>query len=117
MKKIDNKEQSISKPVTASLLEDWTGIYMNSDDQKLTSFKEIKNKIGWYELIISPTEIIFSNDSRMESEFPTASPGGYAINYKCDYHISNDTIKLYEKKEDDAKSSIVSFLLFPITMT
>ncbi len=85
---------------TASL-KDWTGIYLNSDNKKLTDYQKIKEKIGWYELKISPEKITFSNDDRMESEFPTESPGGYSINYDCDFNISENTIKLYEKNEDD----------------
>ncbi|WP_160139946.1 hypothetical protein [Chryseobacterium sp. c4a] len=86
-------------------LEKWTGIYINSDNQKLSSYQEIKNRIGWYELKITPKEITFSNDTRMESEFPTESPGGYAINYDCDYNISGNTLKLYEKNENDTSPS------------
>lgn len=33
----------------------------------------------------------------MESEFPTEAPGGVYVNYKCDYKIMGDTIRLYEK--------------------
>ncbi|MDR3011037.1 MAG: hypothetical protein LBV59_24135 [Sphingobacterium sp.] len=85
----------------SSSLHTWTGIYLNSGNQKLTSYHQIKKIIGWYELKISPKEIVFSNDSRMESEFPTESPGGYVIHYICNYSISEDTIRIYKKDEND----------------
>ncbi|WP_306621465.1 DUF3828 domain-containing protein [Chryseobacterium ginsenosidimutans] len=81
-------------------LENWYGIYLNSDSQKLTTSESIMKKIGWYKLSIKQDEIIFESDQRMESEFPTESPGGIYINYKCDYKIVGDTIKLYEKTDD-----------------
>lgn len=86
-------------------LEKWIGTFINSDDENLNSYKEIKKRIGWYEVKISSKEILYQNDNRMESEFPTESPGGYSINYKCDYIISGDTIKLYEKAENDSQIS------------
>lgn len=82
-----------------ALLDRWVGTFINSDDESLKSYDEIKNRIGWYELIISPQEIIYHNDNRLESEFPTAAPGGYIIDYKCDYIISGDTIKIYKKDD------------------
>lgn len=85
-------------------LEKWEGLYLNSDNQQLFSYKDIKDRIGWYELKISPKEIVFNNDTRMESEFPADAPGGFSINYYCDYNIIGTTIRLYEKKENDTSS-------------
>lgn len=82
-------------------LKNWIGIYINSDNEKIKSYKEIKSRIGWYELKISSQEISYNNDERMESEFPTEAPGGRFINYKCDYNLSENTIRLYEKNEND----------------
>lgn len=89
----DEKRETIS-------LENWEGIYINSDNQNISTYKEIKDRIGWYEVKITQNQITYINDSRMESEFPTESPGGYSINYNCDYDISGNTIKLYEKNEN-----------------
>lgn len=90
------------KEENISALENWKGIYLNSDDQNITDYKEIKDRIGWYEVKITSNNITYINDSRMESDFPTESPGGFSINYNCDYMISGNTIKLYEKMENDS---------------
>ena len=99
--KLKTKQETTT---SSSSLDSWTGIYLNSDNLQLTSYQEIKNRIGWYELKISSKEITFDNDSRMESEFPTESPGGYSIHYTCNYSISGNTIKLYAKDENDTSS-------------
>ncbi|MFC6269753.1 hypothetical protein [Frigoriflavimonas asaccharolytica] len=78
-------------------------MYINSDNQKLNTYSEIKSRIGWYEVKITPNEITYTNDDRMDSEFPSESPGGYPINYKCDYWIKGETIELYEKNEDKSE--------------
>jgi len=88
-----------------SNLDQWVGTFINSDDESLKSYDEIKNRIGWYELVISLNEITYHNDNRMESEFPTEAPGGYVIDYKCDYQISGDTLKLYKKQQNNTGTS------------
>ncbi|MGR3856092.1 hypothetical protein [Chryseobacterium indologenes] len=80
-------------------LKMWYGTYLNSDSESLDSYETIIHKIGWYKLSIKTDEITFESDRRMESEFPTESPGGFYINYVCDYKIEGDTIKLFEKKD------------------
>lgn len=84
-------------------LKMWYGTYLNSDSEILNSYETIIHKIGWYKLSIKRGEITFESDRRMESEFPTESPGGFYINYVCDYKIDGDTIKLFEKKDSTHK--------------
>jgi hypothetical protein len=97
---ISKSDKKARDPDTQSI-EEWKGVYLNSDNPEISSQKEIKERIGWFEVKIAQNEITYTNDSRMESEFPTDSPGGYTINYKCDYSISGNTIRLYEKNDDD----------------
>ncbi|PWW30740.1 hypothetical protein [Chryseobacterium sp. AG844] len=84
-------------------LKMWYGTYLNSDSESLDSYETIIHKIGWYKLSIKTDEITFESDRRMESEFPTESPGGLYINYVCNYKIEGDTIKLFEKKDSTHK--------------
>ncbi|RMZ59595.1 hypothetical protein D1632_08160 [Chryseobacterium nematophagum] len=78
----------------------WKGTYLNSDNEKLDSYETIINRIGWYKLSIDSSQICFENDKRLESEFPTESPGGIYIKYNYDYKVSGDTLKLYEKTDN-----------------
>jgi len=85
-----------------AVLAKWYGLYLNTDADKLTSYKTIIQRTGWFRLSIKPDEIIFESDKRMETDFPTEAPGGIYISYKCDYQISGDTLKLYEKNEGES---------------
>lgn len=87
-------------------LKMWYGTYLNTDSESLNSYQKIIDKIGWYKLSIKTDEITFESDRRMESEFPTESPGGFYINYVCDYKIDGDTIKLFEKKDFAHKNPV-----------
>lgn len=89
------------KTVAPIQLEKWYGVYLNTDIGKLTSYKGIIQRIGWYKLFIASDKITFECDKRMETDFPTEAPGGVVVKYKCDYHFSGDTLKLYKKKEGD----------------
>lgn len=100
---IINRTNENKKEVSS--LEKWEGIYINSDNSELSTYQEIKDRIGWYEVKITKNKITYINDTRMESEFPSEAPGGYSINYDCDYNISGNTLKLYEKNENDTSPS------------
>ncbi|KPH14551.1 hypothetical protein [Chryseobacterium sp. ERMR1:04] len=69
----------------------------------MLDYDAIINKVGWYKLTVKEGEIHFESDERMETQFPTEAPGGYFINYKCDYKIVGDTLKLYKKDGNDSK--------------
>lgn len=104
-KNIVSKSNTKEENKEVSSLENWEGIYINSDNSELSTYQEIKDRIGWYEAKITKNKITYINDSRMESEFPSEAPGGYSINYDCDYNISGNTLKLYEKNESDTSPS------------
>ncbi|WP_261511314.1 hypothetical protein [Chryseobacterium paludis] len=84
-------------------LNAWHGVYLNTDIEKMESYASIIKRVGWYKLTIKADEITFESDKRMESEFPTESPGGLYINYKCNYKITGDTISLFEKTNNTDK--------------
>lgn len=101
------KEEYISffndSPNVEKGLQQWYGTYLNTDSKTMLDYDAIINKVGWYKLTVKEGEIHFESDERMESQFPTEAPGGYFINYKCDYKIVGDTLKLYKKDGNDSK--------------
>ncbi|WP_412850365.1 hypothetical protein ACL0VS_11965 [Chryseobacterium sp. PMSZPI] len=100
----NNLKIDISAP--EEKLKIWYGTYLNTDSEKLNSYESIMEKIGWYKLSIKSDEIIFENDRRMETDFPTEAPGGIYINYICDYKITGDTIKLFKKNNVTNKNPL-----------
>lgn len=99
-------DKTITSSKTSVNLKDWYGTYLNTDSDKLTTYEGITQKIGWYKLSIKPDKIIFENDIRMESEFPTEAPGGIYINYPCDYRIAGDTIEIFKKDDDSGEEAL-----------
>ncbi|WP_123912714.1 hypothetical protein [Chryseobacterium pennipullorum] len=91
-------------------LQDWEGVYLNSDDKNLKTYQSIINKVGWFKLKITTHEILFSADTRMRDDYPQSDPGGVYIKKKCDYYIlpNENTIEIYSKKYDDPNSGPVS---------
>lgn len=70
-KKKNQKELKIT-----SNLQDWEGLYLNSDDKKLKTYQSIIDKVGWFKLKITAHEILFSADTRMRDDYPQTDPGG-----------------------------------------
>lgn len=87
-------------------LKTWYGTYLNTDSENVSTYDAILQRIGWYKLSIIKNKVIFENDIRMESEFPTEAPGGIYIKYLCDYKIIGDTIKLFRKDDAPNEKSI-----------
>lgn len=92
-----------------SNLQDWEGLYLNSDDKNLKTYQSIIDKVGWFKLKITAHEILFSADTRMRDDYPQTDPGGVYISNRCNYYISNDnTIEIYRKEYDDPNSTPVN---------
>ncbi|SIT14134.1 hypothetical protein SAMN05421786_106196 [Chryseobacterium ureilyticum] len=93
----------------SNTLQDWEGLYLNSDDKKLKTYQSIIDKVGWFKLKITAHEILFSADTRMRDDYPQTDPGGVYISNRCNYYISNDnTIEIYRKEYDDPNNTPVN---------
>lgn len=99
---LNEKIEEISNKLNKNSINDWFGTYLNSDNNNLSSYQDIKNRIGWYEIIIKSDIIVFKNDHSILNELPKYEQQFInTFDFNCNYQIKEDTLILYAKELEE----------------